>query len=356
MKITNFLRGGTVALAGIAFIPMSPAADAPAQTAATERDGSHDFDFGGGLWRTHLKRRVHALSASNEFIELNGTVNTRAIWGGRAHLEQIEADGPNGHWQGLSLFLYNPASHQWSQTFVNSKSGTVDAGLVGSFKNGRGELFEADTLDGRAILVRGVWSDITPTSHRYQESYSDDGGKTWEVELTADKTKADPIAAPIVTNTDGSHEFDFDFGTWRTHTSRLAHPLSGSQEWVDSDGTTVITPIWGGRANIAEHTAEPDGTPQSLALYTFNPKKHEWNVNFATPSSGKLGSVPGLGRFKDGRVDFYDEEPIDGKQALVRFSVWGITPDSAQSEQAFSTDGGKTWETNWINKYTREKS
>jgi hypothetical protein len=339
------------------FVLPSVGAETAAKAASTERDGSHDFDFGAGLWKTHLKRRLHALSGSNEFIELNGTVNTRAVWGGRAHLEQIEADGPNGHWQGLSLFLYNPTSHQWSQTFVNSKAGTVDAGLVGSFKNGRGELFESDTLDGRAIFVRGVWSDITPTTHRYQESYSADGGKTWEVELTADKTKAGPSDAPTVKNTDGSHEFDFDFGTWQTHTSRMLHPLSGSREWVDADGTTVITPIWGGRANIAEHTTTgADGPIQSLALYTFNPQRHEWNVNFATASGGTLSSTPGLGQFKDGRVDFYDQEPINGKPVLVRFSMWGITPDTAQSEQAFSADGGKTWETNWVNKYTKTRS
>ena len=355
MTLAKYFGSTVLAAVCAASLHSTHAADAHATPA--DRDGSRDFDFGAGLWKTHLKRRAHALSGSNEFIQLNGTVNTRALWGGRAHLEQIEADGSNGHWQGLSLFLYNPTSHQWSQTFVNSKSGTVDAGLVGSFKNGRGELFESDTLDGRPILVRGVWSNIAPTSHRYEESYSADGGKTWEVELTADKTKADPADAPIVENTDGSHEFDFDFGTWRTHTSRMLHPLSGAQEWVDMDGTTVITPIWGGRANIAEHTAPgPDGPIQSLALYTFNPKTHEWNVNFATPSSGRLSSTPGIGHFKDGRVDFYDQEPINGKTVLVRFSMWSITPDTAQSEQAFSTDDGKTWEINWINKYTREKS
>lgn len=356
MKLAALLCSGAVVAAGLAFSPRA-CADTPAKPAAPQRDGSHDFDFGAGLWKTHLKRRVHALSGSNEFIELNGTVNTRAVWGGRAHLEQIEADGPNGHWEGLSLFLYDPASKRWSQTFVNSKSGTVDAGLVGSFKNGRGELFESDSLDGRPILVRGVWSDITPTSHRYEESYSSDGGNTWEVELTADKTKAAPTDAPVVKNTDGSHDFDFAFGTWQTHTSRMAHPLSGSQEWIDSDGITVVTPIWGGRANLAEHTATGSGgAQQSLALYTFNPKTQEWNVNFATPNSGKLSSTPGLGRFKDGRVDFYDQESINGKTLLVRFSMWGITPGTAQSEQAFSIDGGKTWEINWINKYTHTKS
>lgn len=354
MALSKIL-GSTALVAMCVASVHSTRADVP--VTPVERDGSHDFDFSAGAWKTHLKRRLHPLSGSREFVELHGTVNTRALWDGRAHLEQIEADGPNGHWQGLSLFLYNPNAHQWSQTFVNSKSGTVDAGLTGSFKNGRGELFESDTLEGRPILVRGEWSDITPTSHRYEESYSADGGKTWEVELTADKTKADPAEVPLVENNDGSHEFDFGFGTWRTHTSRMLRPLSGSQDWIDIDGLTVITPIWGGRANIAEHTASgPDGTIRSLALFTFNPKTHEWNANFATSNSGKLGSTPGVGRFNNGRVDFYDQEQINGKQVLVRFSMWGITPDTAQSEQAFSTDGGKTWETNWVNKYTRAKS
>jgi len=187
MKLATLLFGSAAAVACMAFNPAC--AETPATPSPAERDGSHDFDFNTGLWKTHLKRRVHPLNGSTQFIELNGTVSVRDVWGGKAHLEEIEADGPNGHWQGLSLFLYNPSSHQWSQNFVNSKSGVLVPGLIGAFKGGRGELFESDTLDGRAILVRGVWSDIGPNSHRYEESYSDDGGKTWEVQLTADKTK-----------------------------------------------------------------------------------------------------------------------------------------------------------------------
>jgi len=187
MKLATLLFGSAAAVACMAFNPAC--AETPATPSPAKRDGSHDFDFNTGLWKTHLKRRVHPLNGSTQFIELNGTVSVRDVWGGKAHLEEIEADGPNGHWQGLSLFLYNPSSHQWSQNFVNSKSGVLVPGLIGAFKGGRGELFESDTLDGRAILVRGVWSDIGPNSHRYEESYSDDGGKTWEVQLTADKTK-----------------------------------------------------------------------------------------------------------------------------------------------------------------------
>jgi hypothetical protein len=157
--------------------------------APTERDGVHDFDFDFGKWQTHITRRLHPLTGSNESIELNGTVDVRKIFEGRAALEEIETDGPKGHWEGMSMFLYDPVGHQWSQTFVNSARGTFSNGLIGGFKDGRGELFATDTLDGRQILIRGVWSDITTDAHRYEESYSDDGGKTWEVEFTANLTR-----------------------------------------------------------------------------------------------------------------------------------------------------------------------
>src|SRR6185312_3346440 len=210
MRLITLLGSG-VAVACLAFSTMCRSEDTPAKPAMAERDGSHDFDFAFGAWKTHIRRRVHALSASNEMIELNGTVNARKVWDGRAQLEEIETDGPKGHWEGATLFMYNPGAHQWSMTFINSSIGTFTNGLIGSFKDGRAELFATDTLDGRAILVRGTWSNLTPTTHRYEEAYSADGGKTWETELTADKTKATPADIKPVSNDDGSHDFDFDF-------------------------------------------------------------------------------------------------------------------------------------------------
>ena len=157
-----------------------------------ERDGQHDFDFNVGVWKTHIKRILNPLSGSRESIELSGTVTVRRVWGGRAQLEEIEADGPNGHWQGLTLFLYNPAAHQWSQTFANSKVGKVTSPLIGDFKNGRGELFSTDTFEGRSILIRAVWSDITPDAHRFEESYSADGGASWAPAFIANLTREKP--------------------------------------------------------------------------------------------------------------------------------------------------------------------
>ena len=152
---------------------------------------------------------------------------------------------------------------------------------------------------------------------------------------------------------DGSHDFDFDFGKWKTHSSRLMHPLTGSKEWREFDGVTVVSKIWNGRANLAEYKADGSaGSIELLALRVYNPNTHQWSINFATPNVGTLG-IPGVGELQNGRITFFDQEPLNGKPILVRFSIWGITHDTAQSEQAFSSDGGKTWEVNWINKYTR---
>jgi len=164
----------------------------------------------------------------------------------------------------------------------------------------------------------------------------------------------DPGAETHAGAHDGSHDFDFDFGTWKTHSSRLLHPLTGSQDWVQMDGVTVVTKVWNGRANLAEYRAAgPAGVVELLALRVYNPKSHQWSINFATPNVGTLGAVPGVGEFRDGRVDFYDQEAINGRAVLVRFSIWDVTAEEARSEQAFSGDGGKTWEVNWITQYTR---
>src|SRR5271170_5051123 len=115
---------GHCILAGVlGFLPPAlPAGAAAESPAIASRDGQHDFDFNIGVWKTHIRRVLDPLSGSAKSMELNGTVTVRKVWDGRAQLEEIEADGPNGHWEGLTLFLYNPAAHQWSQSFVNSKS------------------------------------------------------------------------------------------------------------------------------------------------------------------------------------------------------------------------------------------
>jgi len=154
-----------------------------------ERDGQHDFDFEIGTWKTHLKRLLRPLTGSTTWVEYEGTTLVRKVWNGRANLVELTADGPAGHFEGLNLRLYNPESHQWSLNFANSSGGSLGIPTIGEFKNGRGEFYDQETLNGRAIFVRFVISDITPNSCRFEQAFSDDGGKTWEVNWIAIDTR-----------------------------------------------------------------------------------------------------------------------------------------------------------------------
>jgi hypothetical protein len=170
------------------FHPHLALCQAPSPTASVH-DGQHDFDFNIGVWHTHIERLLDPFASHSASVELNGTVTVRKVWDGKAQLEEIEADGPKGHWQGLSLFLYNPSAHQWTQSFANSKVGTLTSN-IGALKDGRVVLVGQDnSVNEKTILVRAIWSDITPQSHKYEESYSNDGGITWVRSFTAHLTR-----------------------------------------------------------------------------------------------------------------------------------------------------------------------
>ena len=159
------------------------------QSSANERDGQHDFDPLIGAWKFHLKRRLHPLTGSNTWVESEGTGVCFKIWDGRAELDTAEIDDPVGHIEGLTVRTYNPQSHQWRLYWANSKNGIMDPPQVGGFKNGRGEFFAQDTINGRTILIRYAWTDMTSNSPHFEQSFSDDGGKTWEVNFITDQTR-----------------------------------------------------------------------------------------------------------------------------------------------------------------------
>jgi len=151
--------------------------------------GEHDFDFALGNWKTHLKRLKGPLTGSTTWLEYEGTTKCRKVWDGRANILELDVSGPTGRIEALSLRLYNPEAKQWSLNFANARIGTMANPAIGEFRNGRGEFYNQDTLDGRSILVRFVIFDITPDSAHYEQSFSADGGKTWEVNWIATDTR-----------------------------------------------------------------------------------------------------------------------------------------------------------------------
>ena len=167
----------------------SAAATTGSRQTLERADGWHDFDFHLGTWKTRLSRLQKPLTGSSTWVQYEGTTVVRKVWDGRANLVELTADGPAGRIEGLSLRLYNPESRQWSLNFSNARIGTLSVPTIGEFKNGRGEFYSQETLNGRAILVRFVISQITADSCHFEQSFSDDGGKTWEVNWIATDTR-----------------------------------------------------------------------------------------------------------------------------------------------------------------------
>jgi hypothetical protein len=154
------------------------------------RDGQHDFDFHIGRWNSRIRMLQGPLTGSTTWINLSGTLVAREVWGGRAQLEELVVDGSGRHIEDLLLFLYNPQTHQWTLNPAASGDGAMGPQLIGEFRNGRGEFYSIEpALRNRSVFVRQVWSDITPTSHHFEQAFSNDGGRTWETNFVATLTR-----------------------------------------------------------------------------------------------------------------------------------------------------------------------
>jgi len=146
-----------------------------------------------------------------------------------------------------------------------------------------------------------------------------------------------------------NQDFDFIFGSWKVHNRRLKEPLSGSSEWIEFDSTYFARPVWGGLANIDEYEAleSPWGEIHGMTLRLYDTKSEQWTIYWANRNNGKL-DPPMTGAWKNGVGEFYDQELFRGRMIYVRFLWMHESENTARWEQAFSDDGGKTWETNWI--------
>jgi hypothetical protein len=181
------------ALAATVFLLYAPRVTV-AQEAAL-RDGQRDFDFLVGSWKIHLKRLVQANKGSKEWVELDGTVVCRQVFGGRAEVEEfnVESGDKKMHIEGLATRFYSPNSHQWSIWWANAKDGAMyPPPVVGEFKNGRGEFYDQEVVDGRVVFTRYVWTATTTKSPHFEQSISADGGKSWELTWVTDQTKDKP--------------------------------------------------------------------------------------------------------------------------------------------------------------------
>jgi hypothetical protein len=156
-------------------------------------------------------------------------------------------------------------------------------------------------------------------------------------------------ASHATTAADGQRDFDWEIGTWRTTVQVLAEPLSPTpDEWLRFAGTSVVRPLMDRRANVVELAVSgTSGRIEGLNMRLYEPGNERWSSTFVNIRDGLLTSSV-YGGFHDGVGEFYGDDQLDGRPIRVRFLIVRQGADTARFEQAFSADGGTTWETNWI--------
>lgn len=154
---------------------------------------------------------------------------------------------------------------------------------------------------------------------------------------------------------DGQHDFDWEIGDWATHVRVLRNPMSGATpDWAEYRGTSTVKSLLGGRANSVELSVSNDqGSIEGISLRLYNPQFQQWSLNYGNVRGGVM-TAPVYGGFDGkGRGRFFGHDMLDGRAILVRFMITVVSPNEACFDQAFSADGGVSWETNWIAVDTR---
>lgn len=149
-------------------------------------------------------------------------------------------------------------------------------------------------------------------------------------------------------------DFDFFIGDWRVHHRRLKERLADCREWVEFEGTTTAHKILGGFGNVDDNVLGlPEGPYRAATLRSFDPATGLWSIWWLDGRRPHRLDTPVVGRFEHGTGLFYADDTFDEMPIKVRFTWTLLDADAARWEQAFSADGGNSWETNWTMDFVR---
>lgn len=309
--------------------------------------GGRDFDFFVGGWEVEHRRLVKPLTGSEEWDEFGGsTTVARTYHDGAISIDEIAF--PDRGFSGLSLRLQNADTGEWSIWWVNSQTGTLQPPVHGRWADGRCRLVGNDTHEGEPILATYEWSDITEDSAHWQQAFSVDGGETWETNwhMSFRRTAQEPgevDSGHLAKLTDG---FDFLQGSWTVRN----RSLDQHGQWREYESTMESRTHHAGQVSVDEYVF-PDR--KALAFRAYDVANMRWSIYWVDSRFGTL-DPPVHGRFESGVGAFEGDDRLpDGTPVKIHFRWDGITEDSATWQQAYSTDGGQTWETNWEMEFTR---
>lgn len=324
-----------------------------AHAAASAR--AHDWDWLIGNWDVRHRRLRERLAGSDEWEEFGGKSAVWSTLGGLGTVDDNIVELPGGSYHGMSLRAYDAASDRWAIWWIDGRHPTrIDPPVRGGFDGDGGTFYGDDTFKGKPITMRFRWHDIHGAQPWWEQAFSPDRGRSWEVNWRNwfTRTAAQPSPLPLLPG----YERDFDFlaGRWKVQHRRLRQRLVNSDQWDEFDGSFVNWPVLGGRGNAGDNVMNfPSGTVRGVGFRAYDPERRQWLswwLDGRTPT--EIGA-PLRGGFADGVGTFHGDDSHQGRPVRTRVTWTHITARTARWSQSSSADGGQTWELNWVSDFSR---
>jgi hypothetical protein len=312
-----------------------------------------DWDWLLGSWDVFHSRLKDRLVGSTEWQEFNGKSAFWTTMRGLGNVDDNSLQLPAGDYRGLSVRAFDPGTRSWAIWWLDGRNPErIDPPVRGGFRGDEGEFIGTDVYKGTPVTVRFRWHEVRSKRPWWDQAFSTDGGKTWEINWRNYFTRTSPggVALPrLPGDTSEVRAWDFLQGKWKVRNRRLRERFANSRDWDEFGSTLNNWQVLGGRGNVSDIWFDGPGAPHgSTNLRVYNDEKKEW-MNWMLDSRAPTNISPALrGKFMPGTATFLVDHLVDGKQIKVR-SQWTRTDtDSPRCEQAESADDGKTWEVNWV--------
>ncbi len=316
---------------------------------------STDFDFLVGSWDVLHERLRDPLTGSTAWETAGGSSATaRTYLDGAVSLDEITF--PHCGASGMSLRLYSPETGRWSIWWVTSEDGRLGPPVHGAWEDGVSRLVGDDVhTDGTPVGVTYEWSEVTDRSARWQQAYSADGGDSWETNwvMRFSRTSDEPVDVSAEHLPKVTGDFDFLTGTWQVRHRKLRSRLTGSTDWDEFDSTFEARTHFNGGVSVDEGALPSPSPYRGMTFRVYDVAAREWVIHWFDSRSLRMDETPVRGRFENGVGEFIAEDTHQRIPILCRYRWTVLSDDSASWEQAFSTDDGTTWETNWTMQETR---
>lgn len=351
--LAGLIGGG----AAISTLPKLALAQMPRRDLAAR---ARDWEWLVGNWDVHNRRLRRRLAGNDEWDSFAGKSAVWLTMGGLGTIDDNILDLPGGSYRGAGIRAWDPVTDRWLIWWLDGRNpGRIDPPVMGRFDGDSGTFTGTDTFEGRPINVRFHWQEIHGPRPHWQQSFSADGGATWEMnfENFFTRTAATPTPLPLPPQGEtGRAPDDWAFlaGRWSVHHRRLRRRLAGSRDWDEFGGTFVNWPILGGNGNVGDNLMHaPTGAFRGVGFRAWDPETREWLSWWLDGRDPARIGAPLRGRFVDGVGRYFSDDVHEGRPVRARVTWSRITGTTTRWEQAFSADGGQSWEVNWTSDFTR---